>query len=390
MPNKMLKINRIANVLSPSTGRGAGSSKGISYFSRLGTTFSMAALTAAMSHAAFAAESPATIDELGFSSVMNDKLFSDSYQIQSQSVIKPSTAISGGFRLQTQMEIEADGRAATSNGLLLQDDPISNDRGIDIKRFSTALTSSAGTLTVGNDWTNFQDFLQDDRPVSSALNGESLTTEQVRWANGSGFSVALEKDAALDGELLVASEQASDLPSLVLSWQGADKNKRGQYSFSAMGQQLELDRFEVADETQQDLGWGLNLAGGWQFGDLFAALSVTLGNSIDNFILGRLGDRDTAVAASNPSKPGESLNINPSLNYRLSETANLHVSLNRFQTSDDDAVHGVDTLDTIHLGYSWNPWPSTRIGIEFVGKDVDGQGELNDSNAVNFAASKRF
>ena len=64
--------------------------------------------------------------------------------------------------------------------------------------------------------------------------------------------------------------------------------------------------------------------------------------------------------------------------------------MNRFETEAEDTAHGVETLDTIHLGYTWTPWPSTQIGIEFVGKDVEGPGSMEDSNEVNFAASKRF
>jgi hypothetical protein len=74
----------------------------------------------------------------------------------------------------------------------------------------------------------------------------------------------------------------------------------------------------------------------------------------------------------------------------LGENANIHVAINRFESDGDSNVFGVDTLDTVHLGYSWNPWPSTQFGVEFIGKDVEGSSELSDSNEVNFAASKRF
>jgi len=393
MPKKMLEISRIANFESPPSARGVAVFNPLVNFRRSFKVLAVAAVVS-LPGMVFAAESPGTIDDLGFNSVMNEKLFSSNYEVQSvqsQSLIKSSDGASRGLGLQTSMAFEIQEKPYSSSGLMLSGDSVNEDNGIDIKRFSTALVSSAGTLTVGNDWTNFQDFLHDDDDAAqSPIKRNSLTTEQIRWSTGSGFSVAFENDAALDGELLAGADDPADMPSLVLSWQGADKDQRGRYSFSALGRQLQLDGFGNNDNTQEDLGWGLNLAGGWQFGDLFAALSVTLGNSIDSFILGRLVDRETASSAAKVTQLGESLNISPSLNYRLSETANLHMSLNRFQSSDNDAVHGIDTLDTIHLGYSWNPWPSTRIGIEFIGKEVDGRGELDDSNAVNFAASKRF
>jgi hypothetical protein len=284
-----------------------------------------------------------------------------------------------------------------------------------VRRFSTAISSDSGTLTVGNDWSNFQDFLGQpgfggqssgmtsymplgyasaNGPVNGLADG--ITAEQVRWQSGSdlsNISIAVENNLAST----LNADSSSDFdnqpgysssPNLVVSWQGSNPNG-SQYRVSAMGRHLELDQSGDQIDADDGVGWGLNLAGGWRFGDLVAALSVTLGNSIDSFILGRVGNSETAAAAKTQGLV-ESFNINPSLNYQLDDNSNLHFSLNRFQSSPGNAVHGVDTLDTIHLGYSWNPWPSTQFGVEFVGKDVNGGDKMEDSNAVNFAASKRF
>ncbi|MGI9319657.1 MAG: hypothetical protein ACR2QW_20180 [bacterium] len=349
---------------------------------------------------------PVTIDDLGFSGAMNDQLFSSRYSIESNSVVKSGSG-SGGFGLQSVIEIESSDPAlpfATSTGDLIYSEQFdASGEELEVRRFSTALETDSGILTVGNDWSNFQDFLLPGEAAQgfpsaalanldrSRLEPGSLITEQISWSSKSGFSVALENEFELAGETLLSEVPGySTSPSLVLSWKGSDQRSNGQYSFSALGRQLQLDEFEQPEQDTDSFGWGLNLAGGWRFGDLFAALRVTLGNSIDSFILGQLGDRSTAASALRSTATDESINFNPSLSYRLGETSNLHFSLNRFQTSGENTVHGIDTLDTIHLGYTWNPWPSTRFGIEFVGKDVEGAGEMDDSSEVNFAASKQF
>jgi len=398
-------------------------------------TCAFVAITTLASTATLAAEGdpggdrPLTIDDLGFNRAMNANLFSGkTVRIRSASTpdstarsllpgsdTRPPLAVSsmmeiesarlgpinsGGFGGQNASGLVLDTRY---QGLAGTEDP-NDDDGLTVKRFSTAIRSSGGTLTVGSDWSNFQDFLSDNSfgasegssTMSLGLGIPSgVTADQVRWQGGgslSGLSVAIENDLQSS---LSETEDYDAEPNLVVSWRGGNQ-ETGRYRFSALGRNLDNDdsRFTASSsEADSSLGWGLNLAGGWRFGDLVAKLSVTLGNSIDNFILGRLGDSNTAAAATRTQGLGgdnPSFNINPSLDYQLGEQSNLHLSVNRFQTTAGNAVHGVDTLDTIHVGYSWNPWPSTRFGIEFVGKDVEGNGNMEDSNTVNFAASKRF
>jgi hypothetical protein len=356
-------------------------------------------------YAADTVNQPGTIDELGFSGAMNDQLFSSGYRIESSAMVKPGPG-RDDFTLNSVIDIKSPDPAlpfSTSSGdLVYAEQDAAIDDELEIRRFSAALETSSGILTVGNDWSNFQDFLLPGEAASSFTSSQlsnldttrldpgSLTTDQISWTAENGFSVALERELELEGETLLSRPGYNTSPSLILSWQGSDKSGNGRYGFSALGKEFSSDQVGQSQQDADSLGWGLNLAGGWRFGDLFAALKVTLGNSIDSFILGKLGDRETASAALRDTSSGESININPSLSYRLGQSSNLHFSLNRFETNNVNAAHGIDTLDTIHLGYTWNPWPSTQIGIELVGKDVEGSGEMDDSSEVNFAASKRF
>ncbi len=338
---------------------------------------------------------PMTIDDLGFTEVMNDNQFNSSFRIESHSLVNSLTGSRTNFQLNSIVDFDSPRAKFDRQGFVLDESALTEAQGFKVRRFSTAMESSHGVLTVGNDWSNFQDFLGSSGAGSgfSSLRQNSQTSDQIRWNSNNGFSVALENNIGNSVGLqadsdVISSGNYKSSPNLILSWNGTDPSSRAQYSFTALGRQLQLEGFEQKDNSSDELGWGLNLAGGWRFGDLFAALSVTLGNSIDNFILSRFGD-------SKPSEmrvitQNESININPSINYRLGETSNLRVEINRFESGSLDNSYGVDTLDTVHLGYTWNPWPSTRFGIEFIGTDVEGRSDLSDSNEVNFAASKRF
>jgi len=330
---------------------------------------------------------PLTIDDLGFSGVMDEEVFTSRLEVSSETDLKSKhlSAYTAGVQLKTMMDLRSDSDGPS--GLEFDESGFDNSEGFRIRRFSTSVKSSSGTLTVGNDWSNFQDFLGTPRSVlrqSETVALGAVTTSQLRWASANGLGVAIERNFADASGNQFENDQSS--PSLVLSWSGASESGQGQYRMSALGHEVEVDK--DVSTTDSDLGWGLNLAGGWRFGDLFAKLSLTLGNSIDSFILSRFSNRSESTSSS--YQLNDAFNISPSLDYQLTDKGNLHFSVNRFQSSEELAANGVDTLDTVHLGYSWTPWPSTRFGIEYVGKDVQGNAELSDSNEVNFAASKEF
>ncbi len=248
---------------------------------------------------------------------------------------------------------------------------------------------------VGGDWSNFQDFLRAPDGAPGYSFGDPQTSEQAAWPGRNGFSIVLEGPGG-ESPLDAASERIQSLqglsegsPNLILSWQGEFADQ-GRYKVSALGRKLDLKGVHegvVVDD--EELGWGVQLAGGWRFGDLFAALRVTLGNGIDSLILKRFGS-DVAVSPSGDAETLESFTILPSLNYSIDKRSDLHFSVGRYQSRDGEAGTGIDTLDTINLGYTWSPWPSARIGVEVVGKDFEGTLSDEDSTEIKIGAEKRF
>ena len=208
-----------------------------------------------------------------------------------------------------------------------------------------------------------------------------------------GFSFALgvpaESDAANE-DIQSLRELSDGSPHLVVSWQGEFADRAGRYQVSALGRKLDVEGVHdgVAVDAEM-LGWGVQLAGGWRFGDLFAALRVTLGDGIDSLILKRFGS-DVEVSSSGRVETLESISILPSLNYSIDKRSDIRLALGRYESRDGEAATGIETLDTINLGYTWSPWPATRIGVEVVGKDFEGASSDEDSTEIKIGAEKRF
>ena len=255
-------------------------------------------------------------------------------------------------------------------------------QGLRINRLSTDWRGKNAPLTVGNDWSNFHDFLH------------TPTSERITWSNRNGFSILLENPVGGPDPVNVNIESLQGLsdgsPNLILSWQGEFADRAGRYRVSALGRKLNLkgvhDGVVVDDD---ELGWGVQLAGGWRFGDLFAALRVTLGNGIDSLILKRFGS-DIEVSPSGRVETLESISILPSLNYSITKRSDLRLSLGRYESRGGEETTGIETLDTINLGYTWSPWPATQFGVEVVGKDFEGAISDEDSTEIKIGAEKRF
>ncbi len=342
-------------------------------------------------------------DGPGFSVAADENLFSPNLNFYSRAVLDRGKDIQSS--LATNLEIEMLPDIVT--------DPDSTDA-LDslatnyqpqgqIKRLSTSWNSGAGLLTVGSDWANFQDLVSMDKSPDGSIDQSSRSvTSQIKWVSPNGFSIALENPPSSQQSVYLAdeSESSRDLfessPSIILSWRrGAADHAGGEYRVTAMGNKLNANasgqKFDGSDLTN----WGLNLEGGWQIGDLFSALSMTFGKGIDSYLLQKF-DNDILVTPNEETNPdeqartGASFGIQPSLYYSLNDHSTFHVALGHYSTAGADDEAGIDTLDTIHIGYSWNPWPSTRFGLQLRDQSAQGaQGESQDTQ-VKFEAAKQF
>ncbi|WP_423906359.1 hypothetical protein [Candidatus Spongiihabitans sp.] len=342
------------------------------------------------------AKDSVAIDGLGFNAITDHGLFSSGFKFQGKGNISDRNSHSVRMAVQMETTVEAESSDWSENSLhiaplhALTDSsvgsigfmtPSSQSQGFKVNRISASWETEAGTLTVGNDWTSLQDFLSVNKGFESAnVSAQNRTVvSQIKWLSPNGFSISLENSPrtslySTDSGLSNSIENNTS-PNLILSWQGGPGGTVGVYRVTAMGTKFEtpasgqnLDRGDIT-------GWGLNLEGGWQMGDLFAALSVTFGKGIDSYILQRSGN-DLVVAPNYLDELGNSLSIQPSLYYRLNNNSNFHVSLGHYASEGAFNDSGIDTLDTINMGYSWSLWPSTKFGFELVDQDTDSRNGL--------------
>jgi hypothetical protein len=344
---------------------------------------------------------PANIDDLGLNSITDNQLFSSGFKFEGQSLFAYGS--DNNLILESTLEGETidtvpDNRIFPNASITDLDGLESSyqSQGLRIKRLSTSWQSDAGTLTVGSNWTNFQDVLGSENKFQEFRSASDNRTvaNQVKWLTPNGFSIAVEDSPGNEFYSSNGSqpgdEKPGSSPSVILSWQGGPGGGAGEYRVSAMGKKLDANASGQNFNGGDLVGWGLNLEGGWQIGDLFAALSVTYGNGINSYILQRSGN-NILVSPNSFDDTGDSIGIRPSLYYSLNNNHNFHVAFGRYTSEDASAYSGIDTLDTIHMGYSWKPWPSTKFGLEVVGQNAEGPNVIREeSTQVKFGAQKLF
>ena len=276
-------------------------------------------------------------------------------------------------------------------------------QGLQIDSLISAWDTAAGRLSAGKARSNFAaEFdasaaMSNARPTNAApllgnlgdnRGANTPTAAQIGWRGQNGLSIALEQAAAgdaVDDETASLQALTADTPSLIVTWR--DQVGEGQYQLAGIGRKLAVKGVHNdAEIDDRELGWGVKLSGGWRFRDWFAALSVTLGDGIDTLISNRFG-RDIAVSPSGDARPRESLHIMPKLSYQLGDS-DFHLSLGHYHAGGE--LGGVDTLDSINLGYSWSPWPSMQFGVEVIGRDYDGALDIDDSIEIKFGAQTQF
>ena len=168
-------------------------------------------------------------------------------------VVLPDQATTG-VTVSSVLEFETSKSGSVTHGhpgvdLSLVDDPALEIEDIHIRRVSTSLSGSEGTLTVGKNWSDFQDFLPS---MGDMLVTRGLTTDQLSWATRSELGeikLTLEGNYELVGHNLSLDMSQDDVQkaggaplssSLVVSWRGSTDEQRSLYGISAMGRELEL------------------------------------------------------------------------------------------------------------------------------------------------------
>jgi len=278
----------------------------------------------------------------------------------------------------------------SSSRLTVEDE---GSQGLQIDRLTRLNEGEIDTLGGGPDWSSFNEYLPEiDR--ASRIRDDQHVRNRIHWLTPNGFSVALESmlnPSFTSVDQAGTNGQIANSASVLLSWQPDQNGKPGDYRISAIGTRLNLNSGPAGLIGNSTAGWGLDLQGNWEIGDLVAALSVTYGKGIDTYTLRRDG-RDLYVTAGRDEDPSTSYSIQPSLYYALNDRSKFHVVLGRHQAENyaGNTETPDQTLDTLHLQYAWSPWPKTDFGLTISREDREDALSGEGNSMILLEGSRKF
>jgi len=350
---------------------------------------------------------PGTNTSIGISGYIKGDLTYDIDADMGDSFVASDTPLDGSVRAEEnghtrlqakQSRLRVNTRSELDNGQTIDtlfegdffgqggNESFSNSSTFRIRHAKLDWDTGNGTLTAGQTWTNFIDFIAYPSTVDFfGPAGKVFKRQgQIRWTTPNGFAISVENPetdgfgaAGRIGESR-GGIGSDELPDVVVAWRGGPGGLAGTYETAAVFRQLGVNG--VVDGVRYDdstNGWGVNLAGGWDLSDrLHAAASFTFGDGIGSYIINGFGN-DVYLHADGTLESIESMSFVPSLKYDLTSSSSIYTAYGRFENDTPEFSNGIDTLQTLHLGYAWTPAPSLNMGVEVIGSDlvnVDGSG----------------
>ena len=249
-----------------------------------------------------------------------------------------------------------------------------------------------GRWTIGQTWTNFMDFVAYPTTVDFfGPAGKSFARQgQIRYTMDNGVSFSIENpetdgQGAL-GRLRESTDGAGQdiAPDFTAAWRGGPGGAGGSYEVAGVLRFLGVDGDLNGTRIDEDeTGYGINLAGGWTFGDIYLAASVTGGDGIGRYIINGAGN-DVFVTDTGQLETVESVSGSLSLKYDWSETSSSLIALGAFSNDTPEESNGIDNLQTIHLNYLWTPYVHSSFGVEIIQGFIE-NADGSDGDATRFA-----
>ena len=281
---------------------------------------------------------------------------------QSRLIVSSETELSNGKKLTTRFEGDFFGNGGNES--------FSNSTSF---RLRNAVASYDKWL-IGQTWSNFMDFVAYPTTVDFfGPAGKSFARQgQIRYTLDNGLSFSIENPET-DGNGALGRIRESTggpgadlLPDFTAAWRGGPGGAGGSYEFSGIVRVLGVDGVTDAgievDETTT--GFGFNLAGGWSFGPVSVAASVTAGDGIGRYIINGAGN-GAFVEDDGDFDAVSAVGYSANVKYDWTENSSSLLAIGGFENGDT-AANGIDNLQTIHLNYIWSPYPSSSFGVEII------------------------
>ena len=319
---------------------------------------------------------------------------------QSRFRISSATELEGGKSLSTQLEGDFFGGGGNES--------LSNSTGFRLRH----AVATYDAWTIGQTWTNFMDFVAYPTTVDFfGPAGKSFVRQgQIRYTLDNGLSFSIEnaesdgfaeelveqEDGTFDVELARLRESTggtgSDiLPDITAAWRGGPGGAGGSYEIAAIVRFLGVDGELNGVQVNEDAtGFGFNVAGGWSFGPVSVAASLTGGDGIGRYIINGFGN-DVYVDLDGELETVTAASFSANVKYDWTENSSSLIAIGAFSNDDPSQSNGIDSLGTLHINYIWSPYPSSSFGVELIQGTIDNaDGSSGDATRLAFGAQLNF
>jgi len=257
---------------------------------------------------------------------------------------------------------------------------------------------NVGRWTIGQTWTNFMDFVAYPTTVDFfGPAGKSFARQaQIRYTLPNGLAFSIENPET-DGNIQTDEDPIrirestggpgrDQLPDFIAAWRGGPGGIGGNYEAAVVVRSLGVGGdFDVSEG-----GFGVNLAGGWDFGFGVVSASITTGSGIGRYIINGAGN-GLFVDADGDAEVVDATGTAISYMHRWSSTASSLVALGAFQNDDDFPGNSIDSAQTLHVNYMWNPNEKMTYGVEVItGNHEDTAGNDGTATRLQFGAQLNF
>jgi len=306
---------------------------------------------------------------------------------QSRLTVRSNTELENGKTLTTAFEGDFFGGGGNES--------FSNSTGFRLRN----AVATYGAWTIGQTWTNFMDFVAYPTTVDFyGPAGKSFARQgQVRYTLDNGLSFSIENPET-DGNGALGRLRESTggvgsdvLPDITAAWRGGPGGAFGSYEIAGIVRFLGVDGDLNGARINEDVtGFGFNAAGGWDFGKVSLAASITGGDGIGRYIINGFGN-DVYVSDTGNVDTVTSMSASGNIKVNWSENSSTLLAVGLFMNDEPDESNGIDNLGTVHLNYLWSPYPNSSFGVEVIqGFIENADGSDGSATRLAFGAQLNF
>ncbi|WP_190324565.1 DcaP family trimeric outer membrane transporter [Pseudomonas profundi] len=255
-----------------------------------------------------------------------------------------------------------------------------------------------GRYMVGQNWSNFQDFVGYPELLDIASPAGRVFVRQTQFRVDVGqfaFSIENPETQAIQGTAIQAESLGGigrdSAPDFVASWRGGNGGAQGSYQLSGLLRQLSVDgTVNGVDYDESNTGWGFNTGARWDLGRTVLKANAAYGEGIGRYINNgwandiRLNDDGSVDLIT-------SWGLSAAVEYKWTPRTASTLSYGHFHNEDDIGAFDTESLNTYRANYRWYPLDRLMVAGEIMHATrnfIDGRD--GDNTRFQFSVRKSF